>query len=82
MILTWKKLIFKCFIFNVGKNKVKTGLGLFALGAVTGNQQLQQTGQALTHLGLVTKGLAHLGKWLLKYIISVNYKAFIESNQW
>ena len=55
--------MFKCFIFSVGKNKVKTGLGLFALGAVTGNQQLQQTGQALTHLGLVTKGLAHLGKW-------------------
>ena len=52
----------KCFIFSVGKNKVKTGLGLFTLGAVTGNQQLQQTGQALTHLGLVTKGLAHLGK--------------------
>ena len=52
----------KCFIFSVGKNKVKTGLGLFALGAVTGNQHLQQTGQALTHLGLLTKGLAHLGK--------------------
>ena len=49
---------------------MKTGLGLFALGAVTGNQHLQQTGQALTHLGLVTKGLAHLGKWyqLWKYV--------------
>ena len=30
---------------------------------MTGNQQLQQTGQALTNLGLLTKGLAHLGKW-------------------
>merc|ERR1711976_1085326 len=44
-----------------GKTKFATGVGLWTLGALTGNTNLQQTGQALAGLGLVTKGLAHLG---------------------
>merc|ERR1711993_113040 len=34
-----------------GATKVVTGAGLWALGAATGNQQLQQTGHGLKKLG-------------------------------
>jgi len=45
---------------SVGRTKVLAGAGIGILGALTGNQQLQQTGGALVGLGLATKVGAHL----------------------
>merc|ERR1712109_93204 len=44
---------------NHGATKVATGLGLGALGLITGNQGLQNTGAGLVKLGLASKVAAH-----------------------
>ena len=45
--------------FSHGATKVATGLGLGALGLITGNQGLQNTGAGLVKLGLASKVAAH-----------------------
>ena len=50
------KILFR-FHCRHGKSKALTGVGLWAVGAATGNENLQQTGQALTGLGLLSKGV-------------------------
>ena len=52
----------KLFYFNFshGATKVATGLGLGALGLLTGNQGLQTTGAGLVKLGLASKVAAHI----------------------
>jgi len=42
-----------------GKTKFATGAGLWALGAITGNQGWQNTGAGLAKLGLLSKLGAH-----------------------
>ena len=42
------------YYYSHGTTKVLTGAGLWALGAATGNQQLQQTGHGLKKLGAAT----------------------------
>ena len=42
------------YYYSHGTTKVLTGAGVWALGAVTGNQQLQSTGKALKTLGAAT----------------------------
>ena len=62
------------FIFRHGTQKVATGVGLIALGAVTNNQNIAETGTALATLGVATKVGAHLlpdqtnnwGRWNIK----------------
>ena len=78
-LLSWKtfeiyilKKIY--FIFRHGTQKVATGVGLIALGAVTNNQNIAETGTALATLGVATKVGAHLlpdqtnnwGRWNIK----------------
>ena len=48
-------------LFRHGKTKFATGAGLWTLGALTGNTNLQQTGQALAGLGLLSKAGGLLG---------------------
>ena len=40
------------YYYSIGTNKLLTGAGLYGLGAVTGNQHLQQTGHDLKQLGV------------------------------
>ena len=42
------------YYYSIGTSKLLTGAGLYGLGAVTGNQQLQSTGKALKTLGAAT----------------------------
>ena len=42
-----------------GRTKFATGAGLWALGAITGNQGWQNTGAGLAKLGLLSKLGAH-----------------------
>ena len=49
--------IFSCY--RHGAQKFATGAGLWALGAVTGNSQLQNVGAGLGKLGLASKLAAH-----------------------
>ena len=55
-IFTW------CFFlnFSVGKAKIITGAGIGILGALTGNQGLQQAGGGLVGLGVASSLGAHL----------------------
>ena len=49
------------FLFcSHGRQKFATGAGLWALGAVTGNQGWQNTGAGLAKLGLLSKVGAHV----------------------
>merc|ERR1712072_1355536 len=45
---------------NHGTTKLLTGAGLWGLGAVTGNQALQRTGEGLKGLGVATLIGSHL----------------------
>merc|ERR1712045_169 len=45
---------------NHGRQKFATGAGLWALGAITGNQGWQNTGAGLAKLGLLSKVGAHV----------------------
>ena len=47
--------------FSHGKSKVLTGAALWGVGAITNNQNLQQTGQALAGLGLLSKAGGLIG---------------------
>ena len=42
------------YYYSLGTSKVQHGAGLWALGALTGNQNLQQHGEGLKHLGVAT----------------------------
>ena len=46
--------------FSVGKAKIITGAGIGILGALTGNQGLQQAGGGLVGLGVASSLGAHL----------------------
>ena len=46
--------------YSHGRQKFATGAGLWALGAVTGNQGWQNTGAGLAKLGLLSKVGAHV----------------------
>ena len=42
------------FLISHGTQKILTGAGLWGLGAITGNKQLQNTGHGLKKLGAAT----------------------------
>ena len=46
--------------YSHGRQKFATGAGLWALGAITGNQGWQNTGAGLAKLGLLSKVGAHV----------------------
>ena len=56
--------------FSVGRTKILAGAGIGILGALTGNQQLQQAGGGLVGLGVASSLGAHLfgkkKKWKMK----------------
>ena len=75
------------FNFSHGATKVATGLGLGALGLVTGNQGLQNTGAGLVKLGLASKVAAHffwnklylhnfkfINKQKFEYLLKTHYR--------
>ena len=62
MSFLWNKIIYGVFYFHYshGTTKLLTGAGLWGLGAVTGNQALQRTGEGLKGLGVATLIGSHL----------------------
>ena len=46
--------------FSHGEQKVLTGAALYAVGKVSNNKNLQETGGALVGLGVASKVKAHL----------------------
>merc|ERR1711956_92725 len=48
------------FLKDVGRTKILAGAGIGILGALTGNQQLQQAGGGLVGLGVASSLGAHL----------------------
>ena len=71
-MFTWNIFMGPIFIwctFSVGPTKIQAGAGIGILGALTGNQQLQQAGGTLAVLGGATSIGAHLfgkKKWTEK----------------
>ena len=64
--------------FSVGRTKILAGAGIGILGALTGNQGLQQAGGGLVGLGVASSLGAHLlgkKKWTEKILKHSSTKA-------
>ena len=65
VFFSWSSLkhvsvLFICCAFSVGRTKILAGAGIGILGALTGNQGLQQAGGGLVGLGVASSLGAHL----------------------